>query len=125
MDTKDISPSLQCGDKEARGYHHAQTARLLYPAKYLAEFDKNQEVYADCVSDYRAYNRSTNFSPFLRAYAGIIELVSEDKSSATFFPAFMYKDCRFELDAMDKGCTQHYITVRVREKIHRTHVDTS
>jgi len=43
MDTKDISPSLQCGDKEARGYHHAQTARLLYPAKYLAEFDENQE----------------------------------------------------------------------------------
>src|SRR5882762_3637371 len=67
--------------------------------------------------------RPTYSSPFLRAYANIMGLVSKDKkSSGTFFPAFMYKDCRFEPEAMDEGFARHYIIVRVCEKFLRSHV---
>jgi len=42
MDPKEVSPSLSFSDKEARGFHHSQTARLLFPIKYLSEFDEDE-----------------------------------------------------------------------------------
>ena len=42
MDPKEVSPSLSCSDKEARGFHHSQMVRLLFPIKYLLDFDDDE-----------------------------------------------------------------------------------
>jgi len=45
MEAEDINPPLSADDKASRGFFHPQTARLLCPAKYLAEFDCDVDEY--------------------------------------------------------------------------------